>query len=214
MATQPRRPDPSILTIVLDVNVLVSDQNARRAGRISTISQRAVRHVTSGSLSGRPVQLAISFKMIDTYCDVLLRKGYALPAVQEAAEALVEIMKRGPKALDPYLVFGGTPDPAPKDAEDADVLATAFAADAGLLVTDNLADFSVRDCEVFNTSLAQLPDGKTRQLSCQIHTRADRRVLIVAHPADFVHWVEQRFEISPGAIRAQYPRAPRPAKHR
>jgi hypothetical protein len=196
-------PQPRVFTVVADVNVLVSAQNANRAGRTATISQRILGHLTAGHVNGVPVQLALSFKMIDTFRGVLQRKGYPV-AVDAAAQALVGIMRYGPRRLDPYVVFGGTPDPSLLDTEDGGVLATAFAARADLLITDNLSDFASPDCETLKTSVARRADGTRRQLSCQIHTRPDAQTLMVVHPADFVHWIERRVEISPRSLRATF----------
>jgi PIN domain len=206
-------PETKVFTVVADVNVLVSAHNANRAGRTATISQRILRHLTSGHVNGVSVQLALSFKMIDTFRGVLQRKDYDPVAVDAAAQALVAIMRYGPRRLDPYVVFGGTPDPSLLDTEDGGVLATAFAARADVLVTDNLSDFAAADCETFATSVVRRPDGTKRQLSCQIHTRPDGQTLMVVHPADFAHWIERRFEISPASLRATFGRAaPEPKK--
>jgi hypothetical protein len=53
-------------------------------------------------------------------------------------------MKFGPDGFDPHIVLGGSPDPALKDFEDGGVLATAYAAHAGTLITANLKDLSVK----------------------------------------------------------------------
>jgi predicted nucleic acid-binding protein len=160
-------PKPPAFRVVLDINVLVSHLNAHRAGRSSTISQRAVALV-GGGLHGRtPVQLVTSFAMIDAYRNVLLRSGADPFAVEEAAEAWIEMMRFGPDELDPLLILGGTPDLSLKDQEDGGVLAVAFAARANVVVTDNLADFEVGDCETFETSTVRRRDGKTRRLTCQ-----------------------------------------------
>jgi hypothetical protein len=201
-------PKAKVFTVIADVNVLVSAHNANRAGREATISQRVVGHLTTGHVNGVPVQLAISFKMIDTFRRVLQRKGYDPVNVDAAAQALVRIMRYGPRGLDPYVVFGGTPDPSLLDTEDGGVLAVAFAAGADVLITDNLSDFATPNCETWETSVAMRPDGTRRQLSCQIHTRPDGQTLMVVHPADFVHWIERRFDISPQSLRATFGRGP------
>lgn len=193
-----------VFTIVPDVNVLVSAQNAARAGRMATISQRILDHLTSGHVNGVPVQMAISFKMIDTFRIVLRRNGFDPVAIDAVAQSLMSMMRSGPRQLDPYVVFGGTPDPSLRDIEDGDVLATAFAARADLLITSNLSDFDTADCETMNTSVARMPDGTERQLVCQIHRRPDGQMLIVAHPVDVVHWIDRRFDISPQSLRATF----------
>jgi hypothetical protein len=71
------------------------------------------------------VQLALSFKMIDTFRGVLQRKDYDPVAVDAAAQALVAIIRYGPRRLDPYVVFGVTPDPSLLDTEDGGVVSIA-----------------------------------------------------------------------------------------
>lgn len=106
-------------------------------------------------------------------------------------------------------MFSGTPDLGILDTEDGCVLATAFAADTDVLVTDNLVDFAAADCEVFNTSTVQRADGSTRRLSCQ-NRSPNSQLLVVAHPADFAYWIERGFEISSHSIEATFERQPKP----
>jgi hypothetical protein len=73
-----------------------------------------------------------------------------------------------------------------------------------------LADFAVGNCEIYDTSVVRRQDGSTRQLSCQIHRRPNRQTLIVAHPADFAHWIERQFDISPQSIKATFDRQSKP----
>ena len=67
---------PQAFRIVLDVNVLVSKLNADLAGKSDTISQKAVAIVISEQPDGRRIQIVVSYPMIDTYRNVLLRKGF------------------------------------------------------------------------------------------------------------------------------------------
>ncbi len=149
-----------MIVVVPDINVLVSKLYADKAAKSSTISQKVVLHLVSGSINGDPVQIAMSFKMLDTYREVLLRKEYPEALVEEEISALVDMMKFGPAGFDPHIVLGGSPDPALKDLEDGGVLATAYAAHAGILITDNLKDFAGQDAETYRTSRVQAPDGK------------------------------------------------------
>jgi predicted nucleic acid-binding protein len=192
------------LRIVLDVNILVSKLNADLAGKSGTISQKAVALVIGDQTEGNRIQIIVSYPMIDTYRTVLLSKGKEPALIDEAAEAWIGMMKYGPDELDPMLILGGTPDLTLKDAEDGGVLATAFGAKADILVNDNLKDFAVGNCDIFETSIVRRPDGKTRQLTCQLHSRTDGSCLLVAHPADFVQWMERRFDMSPTSIRLAY----------
>ena len=199
-----------MLIVVPDVNVLVSKLNADRAGRSSTISQKVVRHLLSGSIIGEPVQIAMSFKMLDTYREVLLRKDYPEELVEESISGLIGMMKFGPLGFDPHIILGGSPDPALKDSEDGGVLATAYAAKATILVTDNVKDFAGQDAETFQTSHGKTPSGTTRQLLCVIRSRPDGKELVIVDPADFVSWTERDFKISPPSIRRTFVKTPKP----
>ncbi len=199
-----------MLIVVPDVNVLISKLNADRAGRLSTISQKVVRHLISGSIVGEPVQIAMSFKMLDTYREVLLRKDYPEGLVEESISGLIGMMKFGLLGFDPHILLGGSPDPALKDTEDGGVLAAAYAAQATMLITDNLKDFAGQDGEAFQTSHGKTPSGKTRELYCIIRSRPDGKELVIVHPADFVSWTERDFRISPQSIRRTFVKTPKP----
>jgi predicted nucleic acid-binding protein len=194
--------------VVPDVNVLISRLNADRAGRSSTISQKVVRRLVSGSINGEPVQIAMSFKMLDSYREALLRKGYPEALVEESIAGLIGMMKFGALGFDPHIVLGGSPDPALKDVEDGGVLATAYAAKATILITENLRDFAGQDAETFRTSRGKTPDGTVRELYCIIRSRPDGKELVIVHPADFVSWTERDLTISPQSIRRAFAKTP------
>jgi predicted nucleic acid-binding protein len=199
-----------VIVVVPDINVLVSKLYADKAAKSSTISQKVVRYLVSGLINGEPVQIAMSFKMLDTYREVLLRKEYPEALVEEEISALVDIMKFGPAGFDPHIVLGGSQDPALKDLEDGGVLATAYAAHAGMLITDNLKDFAGQDAEIYRTSRVQTPDGKTRELYCVVRARPDGKELVIVHPADFISWTDRNLRISPEAIRQSFAVMPKP----
>jgi predicted nucleic acid-binding protein len=199
-----------MIVVVPDINVLVSKLYADKAAKSSTIRQKVVRHLVSGLINGEPALIAMSFKMLDTYRGVLLRKEYPEALVEEQISALVDIMKFGPAGFDPHIVLGGSPDPALRDLEDGGVLATAYAAHAGMLITDNLKDFAGQDAEIYRTSRVQTPDGKMRELYCIVRARPDGRELVIVHPADFISWIDRNLSISPEAIRQSFAVIPKP----
>lgn len=199
-----------MIVVVPDINVLVSKLYADRSAKSSTTSQKVVRHLVSGAIDGEPVQIAMSFKMLDTYREVVLRKEYPEALVEEQISALVDMMKFGPAGFDPHIVLGGSPDPALKDIEDGGVLATAYAAHAGILISDNLKDFAGQDAETYRTSRVRTPSGETRELYCVIRARPDGKELVIVHPADFISWIDRKFRISPKAIRQAFAVIPQP----
>jgi predicted nucleic acid-binding protein len=199
-----------MIVVVPDINVLVSKLYADKAAKSSTICQKVVRHLVSGLINGEPVQIAMSFKMLDTYREVLLRNEFPEALAEEQISALVDIMKFGPAGFDPHIVLGGSPDPALRDLEDGGVLATAYAAHARMLITENLKDFAGQDAEIYRTSRVQTPDGKMRELYCVVRARPDGKELVIVHPADFISWTDRNLRISPEAIRQSFAVIPKP----
>jgi predicted nucleic acid-binding protein len=96
-----------------------------------------------------------------------------------------------------------------KDGEDGGVLATAYAAKATILITDNVKDFAGQDAETFRTSHGKTPSGTTRELYCAIRSRPDGKELVIVHPADFVSWTEREYKISPQRIRRMFAKMPK-----
>lgn len=178
---------PRPLRIVLDVNIFVSDVISRGHGRTGTTSQKLVDAMLAGKIGDHPVQLIISLAMLDSFRGALLRLGAPSAAIDAAANALLDLTRNGPARLDPYLLLDtGHVALSMRDREDAGVLAIAFAADADLLVTDNLADFETKDCVSIATLRARHADGSERQLFCQVHRSPSGRNLVVVHPLDLV----------------------------
>ncbi|WP_245453546.1 PIN domain-containing protein [Aquibium carbonis] len=179
---------------------------ATARGRRGTAAQRIVSMVASGRWGheGREAQLVISIEMLETLAHVLTRQGASPDGAEAYIEAVMGIMKHGPGELDPYLLLGGREQFAMADAEDAGVLATAFASSAALLVTDNLKDFQTRDAIRVDTRLVQAASGQ-RQLYALRHRRSDVDV-IVAHPLDVIVWLEQRLDFEPDALWSEISR--------
>lgn len=196
------------LRVLLDVNVWVANLLAASRGRRDTAVQKIVAAVTGGRWDrhGRSVQLVVSHEMLETLEIVLRRKGIAAGSAAAYADAVIGIMRFGPDELDPYLVLGGREQFAVPDAEDAGVLATAFAARTDLLVTDNLKDFVTREAQRANTTVVRTSAGE-RQLYALRHRRSDRD-MIVAHPLDVAAWVEQRYDFEPVSLWKRILRPP------
>jgi predicted nucleic acid-binding protein len=177
--------DHQPLRIVLDVNIFVSDVISRRLGRTGTTSQKLVNAMLAGKIGDRPAQLVISLAMLESFRGALLRLRAPPATIEAASNALLDLTRNGPDRLDPYLLLDtGHAAFSTRDREDAGVLAVAFAADADLLITDNLADFETKDCVSIETSRARHANGSERQLSCQVHRSPTGRKLVVAHPLD------------------------------
>ena len=144
--------------------------------------------------------------MLETLEIVLGNKGVAPDDSAAYADAVMGIMRFGPDELDPYLLLGGREQFAMADAEDAGVLATAFASRTDLLVTDNLKDFGTGDAVRADTRIVNTSSGP-RQLFALRH-RHSGRDLIVAHPLDVVGWLERGYDFEPGPLWERISAAP------
>lgn len=193
------------LRVLLDVNIWVANLMARRRG---TTAQRIVSMIANGRWGdgGREVQLVVSLDMLDTLEQVLERLEASSVNAQAYSEAVRDIMKHGPEELDPYLLLGGREQFAIADVEDAGVLATAFAARAHLVVTDNLKDFRTKESLRVDTRIVATSAGP-RQLHALRHRRADVD-LIVAHPLDVMSWLERRIDFEPASLWRQISAGP------
>lgn len=179
----PARP----VRVFLDINILVSDVLSRARGRRGTASQKLVDAVLAGKLVETSIQHVISIAMLDRFHDVLQRLGADVHDAEAARLALIDLARSGPDALDPYLLLDRSDIPfALADEEEASVLATAFAARADFLVTDNLADFAGAAGEITNTSTARHSDGRLRQLTQQVLRSPSGHRLAILHPLDML----------------------------
>lgn len=196
------------LRVLLDVNVWVANLLSTARGRRGTAVQKIVAMIAVGRWGdeGRAAQLVISHEMLETLEIVLGSRGVAPDDAAAYADAVMGIMQFGPDELDPYLLLGGREQFAMADAEDAGVLATAFASRTDLLVTDNLKDFRTGDAARAETAVVTTSSGP-RQLHALRH-RHSGRDLIVAHPLDVIAWLERGYDFEPGPLWERVSPAP------
>ena len=192
------------LRVVLDVNVFVRLVKARSEGRTGTAAQRIFAALGGGVVCGRPAQIVVSHRMLDTMGGVLRSLSVPEETAEQFVAAVLDAMKAGPEELDPHLILGGSPDLTLEDAEDGGVLATAFAARADVIITDNLADFMLAGGEIFRTTIIRPRNGGLRTLTCQVLNCPDRIELVVAHPIDFAMGLSQQFDPTPKMVRERY----------
>lgn len=187
--------------VLLDVNIFVGNIIAHDRGHQGTATQALVDMVSSRrwGLTDR-AQLIVSFDMMDTLETVLCRLDYPEERIRAYCGAIADIMRYGPDRLDPYLVLGGEEQFPLTDAEDARVMATAFAARADILVTDNLKDFAGKDALVVDTQRIATRSGM-RNLQAFRYRMGDAD-LIVAHPFDVMRWMRLGLDFGPVALWA------------
>lgn len=187
------------LRVLLDVNIFVASIMAHDRGHQGTAAQTLVSMVAAQrwGVADR-AQLVVSFEMIDTLETVLRGLEFRGDRIASYCAAIVDIMKYGPDALDPYLVLGGEERFAISDAEDAGVLATAFAARADILVTGNLKDFISKDASATQTQVIDTASGR-RTLQA-LRYEIGHADLIVAHPFDVMDWIRLGYDFAPAAL--------------
>jgi hypothetical protein len=162
----------------VDLNIWVAALLAERAGRRDTVVQRIIGALRRGDSPLGPVQVIISWAMLDRLRYTLVQRLGADPAAVEIyVQTIAPIARRGPVGTAPLLVLGGTGVLALRDPEDAGVLETALAGQADLLVTRNHRDFLPRDAEVVE------PDTVTRI------TGPTGAALLIATPDRMLQWM-------------------------
>ena len=191
------------MRICVDLNVWVSDQLALAGGRADTSASQVINAVNLRRFGSLPLQLVMSMQMLDNLRIVLVERVKAgddrAVAFVDAIEATI---RTGPDQLDPYLIMGGAAGFAVSDREDREVLATAFAGEAELLVTSNLKHFRTDECEVVETTKVKT-SKRLRQLHAQIHTGGERW-LIVADPIDVADWIRRGTRVDPSMLHKIY----------
>lgn len=188
------------MRLCVDVNVWIAHLIGVQFGRTDTASGKIIDIVRDTRFGDAPVQLVMSLEMIGTLEAKLLDRGFAEKAVEELTRAIISMMRNGPEGLDQYLLVSGRDQFAMRDREDAGVLATAIAAKANVLITDNLRDFRTKDAEYVETRMVPRRGG-SRQLYTLLYERADGVALVIAHPIDCLEWFRQRIQITPSSIR-------------
>lgn len=186
--------------VLLDVNIFVGNIIAYDRGHKGTATQTLVSMV-SGQQWGiaNTAQLIISFEMIDTLEMVLRRLKYSEDRIKSYSGSIVDIVKYGPDALDPYLILGGEERFAMPDVEDAGVLATAVGAKADILVTDNLKDFTTKDASAVETQVVNTTPSGRRTLQA-LRYEIGNADLIVAHPFDVMQWMRLGYDFTPSTL--------------
>jgi predicted nucleic acid-binding protein len=183
--------------VLLDVNVLVANIIACDRGHRGTANQMLVSMISHNRWGfADKSQLVISFQMVETLEAVLRRMQVATASIEAYSGSLIDIMRYGPDALDPYLILGGEERFAMSDVEDAGVLAAAFGAKADLLVTDNLKDFATKDAAAIDTQVVRTISAGERTLQA-FRYEIGNTDLVVAHPFDVLRWIRLGYDFTP-----------------
>jgi predicted nucleic acid-binding protein len=128
------------MRVCADLNVWIAAQLARRDRHEGTTSQRIEQWLTDGDGVLGPVQLVVSWPMLDQLAQVLTH-GFGVSAqdAREYVDALAQVAQAGSMGFAPADTLG---DPGVIDVRDPVeplALQTAFAGQADVLITANFA---------------------------------------------------------------------------
>jgi predicted nucleic acid-binding protein len=137
------------LRVCLDLNIWCAALLADQKGRQNTASQGLVAIVRQGSCLSLPVQLVISWGMLNRLLKVLVQD---LKVSTQTADLYINTIEAyahlGAMGTSPQLTLGGTGVIPIRDTEDAHVLETAIAGKANILITANFKDFISKGTQV------------------------------------------------------------------
>lgn len=168
---------PTVLRVCLDLNIWCAAFIADRRGRQGTSAQMLTEAVREGHCPLGPVQLIVSWGMLDRLRKVFVHDWRVDPeTTNRLIEAITRCAALGPDGVGPALTLGGAGLMPLADPEDAHVLDTAIAGDADIVATANIRDFLTRGAAVLEPGLlASLRRPKGRRL-------------LIAHPFTMRRW--------------------------
>jgi PIN domain len=176
----------AILRLCLDLNIWCGELIAEQRGRKDTAVQQLVEIARSGQSTLGPVQLIISWGMINRLRKVYVQDLQIPGAIADTLLGAVSgYASLGPAGMNPMLTLGGTGVVPLTDTEDAHVLETCIAGQAHILVTANFKDFLTGDMQVLEPNRIALytyPKGK----------------LLISHPYVMSEWFRQGKIMLPG----------------
>lgn len=173
------------IRLCLDLNIWCAALLADRKGKQNTASQTLVGIARQGFCTLGPVQLVISWGMLNRLRLVLVHQ---LSIPQSAADLYIDVIKGyaelGASGASPQLSLGGTGVIALPDSEDAHVLETALAGRAKVLVTNNFKDFVSKDIRI----IVHQQDNKLSAPAHAIHF-APAHTFHIANASQMMAWI-------------------------
>lgn len=166
-----------ILRVCLDLNIWCAALLADGKGRENTASQSLVAMIRQGACLSHPVQLVISWGMLNRLRKVLTQN---LKVSAQTADfylsTITAYAQLGALGTSPQLTLGGTGIVPLRDTEDAHVLETAIAGRANFLITANFKDFITNNTAMVSSNrhtIHHSPD-------CTVH---------IIHPYLMMEWL-------------------------
>jgi predicted nucleic acid-binding protein len=168
----------AVLRVCLDLNIWCAALLADRKGRQNTASQSLVAMVRQGSCLSLPVQLVISWGMLNRLQKVLVQDlNVSTQTTELYISTIAAYARLGAMGASPQLTLGGTGVIPIRDTEDAHVLETTIAGRANLLITANFKDFISKDTQVV------IPDRHA------VYRSPDEHAFQIVHPYLMMDWM-------------------------
>jgi predicted nucleic acid-binding protein len=168
----------AVLRVCLDLNIWCAALLADRKGRQNTASQNLVAMVRQGSCLSSPVQLVISWGMLNRLLKVLVQDlKVSDQTVELYISTIAAYARLGAMGTSPQLTLGGMGVIPIRDTEDAHVLETVIAGKANILITANFKDFISKDTEVV------IPDRHA------VYRSPDDHAFHIVHPYLMMDWM-------------------------
>ena len=137
-----------VLKVCIDLNIWCSALYADKTGRKDTACQTLIKFAKQGCCPLGPIQIIISYGMLDRLRSVLEKKFKIPKLVAVLYTNLIEqYAKLGALQSGPQLILGGGVIPL-KDVEDSHVYETALAGQVLILITENFKDFISKDTHI------------------------------------------------------------------
>jgi predicted nucleic acid-binding protein len=151
------------LRVCLDLNIWCAALLEDGKGRENTASQSLVAMIRQGTCLSQPVQLVISWGMLNRLRKVLNQDLKVSAQTADAyLGAIAAYAHLGALGASPQLTLGGTGVISLRDTEDGHVLETAIAGRTDFLITANFKDFITKNTAVValdRYAIHQSPDG-------------------------------------------------------
>jgi predicted nucleic acid-binding protein len=167
------------MRVCLDLNVYCAHLLGLRKGHANTAAQTLIGTVRRGECALGPVQLIVSWGMLNRLRKVL-EDDLGVPRLEadHFLAAIAGFATLGPASEPPHLTLGGTGLIPLRDAEDAHVLDVAVAGRADLLITTNFRDFVDNRTDV------------REENRIAIHHSSQHSV-VIAHTFTAVQWLRE-----------------------
>ena len=160
------------LKLCLDLNIWCAALLSELKGKQGKESQTLIKYIQQGSYDFRSIQLIISYGMLNRLKSVLKNQ---LKIPDSVCDSYIKVIE---SYTSPQIILGGVGVIPLKDEEDRQVLETALAGKATLLITRNFKDFiTYNDTYIIKNKEHAIHIGNSHKLH-------------IVYPPLALHWIK------------------------